>query len=494
MSQKSVQSMNKFPTKSIQRFPFQIPGARKIIYCTRYEAENVNKCGIFDYDIETEQHKVIKLWKSVNYYPRWNVSIYNKTEHSIIFVGGVDMTNNKKKYESIMIYNIETNIMKNIDFKTIGGNSRIILTNDDKYLHIIGGRVNRMHIRYNLLTNESNTIHSFHDTISYIQAHALLYNPLSNRLMLFGGRTIKTKTYHDGFWILDLNDTISSLSVDQRSLYLVSGYITQLINNTDYKQRNHDMFFAYILMFLGDDINISVWKFCATKKMPRKMCQFGYILYNNRIIITFGGRTENGSIDNIYYMDTFDDNSSWKEAAVTIPKRGGYNAVLIDNKTVHLLPFYNHYDHFYVDINKIISLKPPSWKTKRMENWSNKEILDWIKNMNLESQWNGKVLNIIQSNQCVGEDIVELESADDIGKAFEITDNKMLCKRLYKQIKHFKAEIPLWKTKRMKNWSNKEILDWIKNMNLENQWNDKVLNIIQSNECVGEDIVELESA
>eukprot|EP01084_Bolivina_argentea_P278400 475588_1 len=73
-----------------------------------------------------------------------------------------------------------------------------------------------------------------------------------------------------------------------------------------------------------------------------------------------------------------------------------------------------------------------------MKNWSNKEILDWIKNMNLENQWNDKVLNIIQSNECVGEDIVELESVDDIGEAFEISDNKMLCKRLYKEIRNFK--------------------------------------------------------
>eukprot|EP01084_Bolivina_argentea_P278401 475590_1 len=76
--------------------------------------------------------------------------------------------------------------------------------------------------------------------------------------------------------------------------------------------------------------------------------------------------------------------------------------------------------------------------------WNNNDIIEWvktIKNMNLESQWNDiKVLNIIQSNECarVGEDIVELESVDDIGEAFEISDNKILCKRLYKEIGNFK--------------------------------------------------------
>eukprot|EP01084_Bolivina_argentea_P212056 360548_1 len=349
--EKLVQSMNKFPTKSIQRLPFQIPGGSQILYSTRYAPENANKCGIFQYDIQTEQHQIIKSWESLNYYPRWNVSIYNQTEHCIIFVGGVDVTNNKQKYNSIMIYDIPTKTMQNIDFKIIiGSNARIVLTHNDKYLHIIGGSANEMHIRYNLLTNESDTIQSFHNTIPCIISHGLLYNPLSNRLIIFGGKVLKT--YYDGFWMLDLNDTISSLSNDVRSQYLVSGYMGQLINNTDYNKRNNDMFFTNIVMFLGNDI--SVWKRYSAKRMHRKMGQFGYVLYNNRIIITFGGRTENGSVDNIYYIDTFDDNSSWKESAITIPKRGSYNAVLIDNKTVHILPFYEHSDHFYVDITNIL--------------------------------------------------------------------------------------------------------------------------------------------
>eukprot|EP01084_Bolivina_argentea_P183680 316918_1 len=73
-----------------------------------------------------------------------------------------------------------------------------------------------------------------------------------------------------------------------------------------------------------------------------------------------------------------------------------------------------------------------------MKNWSNQQIVDWIKCMNLGAEWNNKISNVIQLNACTGEDIVELKSVDDIGEAFEIAYHKALCNRIFNEIKNFK--------------------------------------------------------
>eukprot|EP01084_Bolivina_argentea_P203099 346921_1 len=50
-----------------------------------------------------------------------------------------------------------------------------------------------------------------------------------------------------------------------------------------------------------------------------------------------------------------------------------------------------------------------------------------------------------------------------------------------------------WKNKRMKYWTNEEILDWIRCMKLSKEMNDKIFNVIRSNACTGEDIVSLKT-
>ena len=118
-----------------------------VIYGTTYDTDNQDKSGIFEYDIKNDTHKIIKLWKTMNVYPGGYVTIYNKTEDKMIFVGGGDAQSNYKLYDYIMIYNMKNNKIINIDIKTvIGPNSVLALTNNDNYLHIIGGGQNYLHI------------------------------------------------------------------------------------------------------------------------------------------------------------------------------------------------------------------------------------------------------------------------------------------------------------------------------------------------------------
>jgi len=78
----------------------------------------------------------------------------------------------------------------------------------------------------------------------------------------------------------------------------------------------------------------------GNKTLPQTINGFGYMLYANRIVITFGGSIQrNKFIDNIYYTDILNVNDSWKEASIKCPKKGGYHAILISNQIVHLIHF-----------------------------------------------------------------------------------------------------------------------------------------------------------
>eukprot|EP01084_Bolivina_argentea_P254798 428430_1 len=82
-----------------------------------------------------------------------------------------------------------------------------------------------------------------------------------------------------------------------------------------------------------------------------------------------------------------------------------------------------------------------TWRYKKMNKWTNNEILDWIQNMQLEESLNYKILAKINESQCTGEDIQSLKSVEDVGNAFNITDNAVLCQLIITKIKTFKPVI-----------------------------------------------------
>lgn len=92
--------------------------------------------------------------------------------------------------------------------------------------------------------------------------------------------------------------------------------------------------------------------------MPATIYQFGYVLYKQRVIITFGGRDDtNECVDNIYYLDLLNKNDGWKESKLKCPKASTYNALLMNDEIVHIVPFYVHIDHFSIPIKKLLPTK-----------------------------------------------------------------------------------------------------------------------------------------
>ena len=95
---KQWRPVGEFPTASVQRLTFQRPDdeGNKLIYTTRYEAANSDKCGIFEYNFVTKENRAIQLWGDCNYFPRWDVSVYNPSSDTILFVGGANVQDGHK--------------------------------------------------------------------------------------------------------------------------------------------------------------------------------------------------------------------------------------------------------------------------------------------------------------------------------------------------------------------------------------------------------------
>eukprot|EP01084_Bolivina_argentea_P216141 367218_1 len=339
------QSFGKFPTQLIRRRTFAINN-NKIIYSTDYDWLNQTVSGIFEYDYNNNTHNTIQLWRDTNYFPKYFISIYHKTDNKIIFVGG--RNNFFGMYKKIIIYNLSNNEMEELEIDAeIGGFARLILTQNNTHLHIIGGMSNNNHIMYNLLTNESKNIHSFHETNPKISHHALVHCKSANSMILFGGYSFEIEKYFDDFWMFKTNNT----------QLLIDGYVKCFLNENI---NNIQMKYVFslneiILQYLGIYNNCK-WNKYENLKLPKKLCQFGYVLYNNRYIITFGGETcRDKAIDSIYYMDLIGD-MKWKMSTVQCPEAGYYHALIVNNKTVHIIPYYGtRTTHFCIDICHILS-------------------------------------------------------------------------------------------------------------------------------------------
>eukprot|EP01084_Bolivina_argentea_P175212 303468_1 len=83
-----------------------------------------------------------------------------------------------------------------------------------------------------------------------------------------------------------------------------------------------------------------------------------------------------------------------------------------------------------------------TWKYKKMNKWTNDEISDWIQYMGLMKESNDKLLATIRETQCTGEDIQDLKTAQDVGDAFNIANNAILCELILTKITTFKPRKP----------------------------------------------------
>eukprot|EP01083_Nonionella_stella_P169934 577219_1 len=323
-------ALKKFATKDLAHPVFAIAGTDKMLYCidysppltidqmrANYHNDRANRPdgGIFEYDIKSDTHKTIVLWKTTNFHPSCCHSIYNPSQNEMLFVGGHDYYPQIHAHPFITIYNMTNNQLRKNEIKievdqqcTLRG-ARLALTNNDNFLHIVGGQNNGSDFIVNLLTKvvrtKPNNIYPFRSNhYDYgVVNHELIYHKAENQLIMVGGcastRSRRNRdckrmdepdynTYFD-FWTFDLND---------------------MMNNT--------------------------WKQHKKQKQV-KWQQFTAVLYDNRVVIAFGGRKWadyeddmnevgeanpvgihtylGGKLDDIYYMDLY-GNAEWNKANI----------------------------------------------------------------------------------------------------------------------------------------------------------------------------------
>eukprot|EP01084_Bolivina_argentea_P143497 251956_1 len=75
------------------------------------------------------------------------------------------------------------------------------------------------------------------------------------------------------------------------------------------------------------------------------------------------------------------------------------------------------------------------WKNKKIGKWNNDDILHWIDSFDLDNKWKNKLMEQVKLIECNGKDLKCLSSGVDFGEAFDVSNNKYLCDKMYKEIK-----------------------------------------------------------
>eukprot|EP01084_Bolivina_argentea_P270382 459740_1 len=349
--------------KHIRPTPFYLKDTNNICYSFGYRRNIRYKAGIYQYNINDNKHILITKWQDLNYLPIHCTSIYNKTKQCIIFVGGKNAGDNKKHFKCIFLYDIKHKTMTQIAVNDIFGEvPLLLLTNNDRHLHIACGNPNNYHYIFDLETNTYNAISCFKNTQHCSSnGHALIYDKFQNRCLLLGGYSFTHTEYINDCYILDLNKSISTLSLNKCSQLLINGFMRNITANYP------NVFIKIIEMYVKyQEFPYSQWIRYEKYKLPKKMAYFSHILYKDKIIITFGGwckgTTAIGStygingksniMDNIYFMD-ITNNDGWKLSKLKCPNTGCY-AVILVGSTVHLLPRNtSNVNHYTIEIDTI---------------------------------------------------------------------------------------------------------------------------------------------
>eukprot|EP01084_Bolivina_argentea_P030764 56949_1 len=133
-----------------------------------------------------------------------------------------------------------------------------------------------------------------------------------------------------------------------------------------------------------------------------------------------------------------------------------------------------------------------SYKNKNFEEWTNQDLVDWIKNIKLSEKWTSIMVEAVKSTECTGDDWMGVESGQDLIDSFDFT-SKMLAKKVYAAFKKAKEgtfvnndNVTLFKDKKIKKWSNKDLCDWVKSIDLTNNWQDTMIQAIENTGCTGQ--------
>ena len=240
----------------------------------------------------------------------------------------------------------------------------------------INKNILRYHLCYNTTTNESRSIYRlpypnglmYHGLLhcksqstllsnAYIFESCFLYASTNKSRLLFGGVFYNNATasiqYSSDFWTFNL------------------------LNNN--------------------------WNKIPSKKLPKQMSGFGYLLYNDRILLLFGGKVaDEKPADNIYYLDILTAQSKWKEAKIKCPLKGGYHAILEQNAAqnvcdkVHLFSASPMKEHFVIDIDKLLPVSIMSLPKARCDNFNT---VNHLNGMNVSSPGSSSPHIMMTSNQ-----------------------------------------------------------------------------------------------
>ena len=337
--------LNEPNTEYIAVKPIYDEKTNSIFYTTYHSI--FKKAGIYSYDINKDEHECIKLYKEMKetkYYPKYYASCFAPSKDVVYFVGG------DEPYDQLMIYDIKSDKLEKIDIKIdtdlgvnhIGCNPAILCTNTDlnfkkvilgfihdlenKYqlyipsaiiiiieiysnndnLHIIGGENNNKHFLWNAKVRRFEVLHSFDEYENGIRGQSLIHNYKMGKMYMIGGCDTNTTHYKD-VWCFDMET--------------------------------------------------SIWHKNSNWELPIVLCGFGSVLYDDRILIVFGGRTKFSHLCNrIYYLDVTASDSKWIEIEnVKCPFHGCCNALLVQKESiVHLLPFGNYNHHTTINVYNLL--------------------------------------------------------------------------------------------------------------------------------------------
>ena len=334
-----------FPTERVEPNAFRL-NYNTIIYGDRADPERPDDTtGIFVYNIDTNSNELLSSWHSMKYYPRRHFLIFSKTRNTLYSVGGMNVKENLIPYDCIMVFNVSTRKGTIVPInETIGTNPRAVLTDNDNHLHIIGGYTsegNHRHIKLDLTTMKTTQIHSFEETNPNISEQGVLFNKTTNQIYMFGGisfwdfGSFRWRQYDD-FWVCDMKLNHDKAKKVICAWYKVADIPMEII--------------SIILSYDGYN-----WYKNDIYKLPSKIRAFGHILYDDRVIIMFGGEEiKVNNVNTIYYLD-LNDTKGWIKSSFSLQKAGLYSVVMMDKDTIYVLPCScGHQEYFAIKLNKIL--------------------------------------------------------------------------------------------------------------------------------------------
>ncbi len=74
-----------------------------------------------------------------------------------------------------------------------------------------------------------------------------------------------------------------------------------------------------------------------------------------------------------------------------------------------------------------------SFKNKKMKQWSNGDVIMWIKSIGLSQKWMNVMIEVITETECVGQDFITIKSPNDISDSFDLKI-PILSNRVFKEI------------------------------------------------------------